>query len=130
MGGGYNFETGIGIEVVIETVTVQLNCDTGQPSPPLHCFAFKHFRFVRALMIEVVCTAQCTWLSKMFPKWMFKTVDIARACSRIVHKWVWDENKAGRHHFGNGGKSGIEIEIVTPSTNFRHWAAFTIHWFV
>ena len=65
-GGGYNFETGIGIEVVIETLTVQLNCDTGQPSPPLHCFAFKLFRFVRALMIEGVRTAQCTWL-RCFP---------------------------------------------------------------
>ena len=65
-GGGYNFETGIEIEVIIETVTVQLNCDTGQPSLPLHCFAFKLFRFVRALMIEGVRTAQCTWL-RCFP---------------------------------------------------------------
>ena len=70
-------------------------------------------------------------LAKMFSEWMFKTVDIARACSKsiIVDKWVRDKKKgrqAGRHHFGNGGKSGIEIEIVTPSTNFRHWAAFTI----
>ena len=40
--------------------------------------------------------------------------------------------KAGRRHFGNGGRAGynfetgIEIEIVTTSTEFRHEAAFTI----
>ena len=68
-GFGYNFETGIGIEVVIETVTVQLNCDTGQSSLPLHCFAFKLFRFVRALMIEGVRIAQCTWLRCFSSEW-------------------------------------------------------------
>ena len=56
-GWGYNFVTGIGIDVVIETVTVQLNCDTGQPSPSLHSFAFKHFRFVSALKLFALRSA-------------------------------------------------------------------------
>ena len=59
----------------------------------------------------------------MFSEWMFKTVDIARACSKsiIVDKWVRDKKKAGRQAgiiLEMGERVGLRLKLLPHQLNF------------